>query len=105
MKNKNQEIRKRSSYGGYPASNMNINGFGVDIHDRPTEYYGYISVGAIDENLISLEIYEGTEDVHCNRNNLTSLVLPNSVVTLVCDPELFNYDECKVKNVTIFYER
>jgi hypothetical protein len=50
-----------------------------------------------------LEIPEGITDVRCNNNHLTNLHLPDSVEWLMCDPDIFDYDKCKVKSVRIFY--
>jgi hypothetical protein len=47
------------------------------------------------------EIYE----LSCFGNKLKNLKLNEKLRYLICDPELFNYDECKVKTVTIFYNR
>jgi Leucine-rich repeat (LRR) protein len=55
--------------------------------------------------LTRLELTEGLLTLGCSNNLLTTLSVPESLTWLSCDKELFIYDECKVKQVNILYER
>lgn len=53
--------------------------------------------------LTELVIPEGTKRVWCPWNNLKELQIPDSVTSLVCDPELFDYDESRTTYIHIIY--
>jgi hypothetical protein len=42
--------------------------------------------------------------VRCYGNHLTELLIPDHINWVHCDPDLFNYDECKVQVANIYYE-
>jgi hypothetical protein len=97
-------IRRKSSTGPNIQKGMTLKGFGIDSNGRPTEYYGHVSLDCQDDDLISLEIYEGAQDVHCAGNHLKNLTFPESVTSVICDPNVFEYETCKVPWVDVFYE-
>lgn len=57
----------------------------------------------IDKNLVSLEVPEGVTIIHCNKNKLTTLIWPSTTHTVMCDKELFDYDNCEISHVDIIY--
>jgi hypothetical protein len=59
---------------------------------------------AINDGLVSMDIPYGIRKLQCERNNFTSLEMPDSLEYLSCDKDLFDYDKCKLKAVDIYYE-
>jgi hypothetical protein len=80
------------------------NGKEIDVPIYANDKHSkYKNVQANGLDLISLEVPEGITDVMCNNNHLTHLHLPDSVEWVMCDPDLFDYEKCKVLEVYVFY--
>lgn len=45
------------------------------------------------QNLVELRLPQGVEQVECEGNHFTKLKIPESLIFLTCDPELFNYSD------------
>jgi hypothetical protein len=84
---------------------MTYSTFGIDIKGK-TKKFGIARdwVFAINHDLVEIDIPPSVRRVSCEHNHLKELKLPASVDMLSCDKELFDYDECVVKFVSIYYE-
>lgn len=85
---------------------MMIPTFGTDIHGNRvklhiTRYLETLHCPKLD--LVSLELGEGFDCIKCTGNKFKSLAIPEHIKWLHCDPELFDYDTCKVERAHIYY--
>mgnify|MGYP003463882967 CR=1 FL=1 len=75
------------------SSNLKMLGVGIDVNGHRKEYLGVYSIFAGRDNLISFEISPYANYVYVFGNNLKSINIPETVLYIACDKELFNYED------------